>query len=59
MTDFNKIRHRLVTEFFTLENVQPQQIYKLMAVVYSEEVQSYNQMVTRCAAEFHRGRRSL
>ena len=36
MTDFNKVRYRPVTEFLTLENVQPQRIYKRMIVVYGE-----------------------
>jgi len=40
MTDFNKIRYCPVTEFLTLENVQPQQIYKRMTVVYGEDVPS-------------------
>ena len=56
--DFNKIHDCPVTEFLTLENVQPQQIYKRMTVVYGEGVPSYP-MVTRWAAEFHGSRRSL
>ena len=58
MTDFNKIRYRPVTEFLTLENVQLQQIYKRMTVVYGENVPLYP-MVTRWDAEFRRDRRSL
>jgi len=58
MTDFNKIRHRPAIEFLTLENVQTQQIYKRMTVVYGEDVLSYP-MVTRWAAEFRQGIRSI
>jgi len=51
MTDFNKICCRLVIGFLRLKNVQPQQIYKRMTVVYGEDVPSYP-MVTGWAAEF-------
>ena len=47
-----------MTEFLTLRNVQPQQRYKRMVVVYYEDVLSYP-IVTRWAAEFRRGTRSL
>jgi len=40
-----------VIEFLTLENVQPQQIYKRITVVYGEDVLSYP-LVTQWAAEF-------
>jgi len=40
-----------VTKFLILENVQPQQIYKQMTVVYGEDVPSYP-MVT-CGAVDH------
>jgi len=42
-----------VTEFLTLENVQPQQIYKYkqMTVVYGEDVSSYL-VVTHCLLSF-------
>ena len=54
MTDFNKICYHLLTEFLTLENVQPQQIHKHMIVIYTEDAPSYA-MVKHWAAEFHRG----
>jgi len=53
MTDCNKIRYRPVTG-----EVQPQQVYKCMTVVYSDYMLSYL-MVTCWAVEFPRGRRRL
>ena len=58
MCDFNKIRYRAVIEFFTLENVQPQQIHNRMIVVHGENAPSYA-AVKRWAAKFRRGRTSL
>jgi len=54
---FNEICYRAVTEFLTLENVQPQQVHNRMAVVYCEYAPSY--ATVKCgAAVFHQGRRS-
>ena len=58
MSEFNKIRHRAVIEFLTLENIQPQQIHNRMVVVYGEDAPSYA-TVKRSAAAFRRGRTSL
>ena len=49
-----QIHHIAVIEFLTMENVQLQQIYKRMTVVYGEDMLSYP-MVTRWTAEFRRG----
>ena len=51
MTDFREICYYAVTEFLTLQNVQPQQVHNRMVVVYGEYVPSY--AMVRCgAAEF-------
>jgi len=41
MTDFNETCCYAVTEFLTLQNVQPEQIPNRMVVVYGEYVPSY------------------
>jgi len=41
MTDFNRIRYRAVIEFFTLENILPQQVHNRMTVEYGEDAPSY------------------
>ena len=55
MTDFNEICYRAVTEFLTLENIQPQQAQLLFTV----NMRHHKSHGKRSAAEFRWGRRSL
>ena len=54
----DKIEHRAVIKFLTLENVSPSDIVQRMQNVYGQASPSYA-TVKRWAAEFKRGRTSL
>lgn len=56
--DFEKLEHRSVIKFLTLEGKQPTEIHDRMVAVYCENAPSLS-TVKKWAAEFKRGRQSL